>query len=38
MMRGADAQALADRYLVTALFTPAAVSLTYAYVERYDGL
>ncbi|HEY0465631.1 MAG TPA: 5-dehydro-4-deoxy-D-glucuronate isomerase, partial [Polyangiaceae bacterium] len=35
MMRGADAQALADRYLVTDLFAPAAVSLTYAHVERF---
>src|SRR4051812_9963971 len=35
MMRGADAQALSDRYLVTDLFAPAAVSLTYAHVERF---
>ncbi|MEI9950107.1 MAG: 5-dehydro-4-deoxy-D-glucuronate isomerase [Pseudomonadota bacterium] len=35
MMRGADAQALADRYLVSDLFVPATVSLTYAHVERF---
>src|SRR3954467_5184222 len=35
MMRGADAQALSDRYLITDLFAPAAVSLTYAHVERF---
>ena len=35
MMRGADARALADRYLVTDLFLPATVSLTYAHVERF---
>jgi 4-deoxy-L-threo-5-hexosulose-uronate ketol-isomerase len=35
MMRGASAEALADRYLVSDLFAPAAVSLTYAHVERF---
>ena len=35
MMRGADAQALADRYLVTELFSPGALALTYAHVERF---
>jgi len=35
MMRGADAQALADRYLITDLFVPSAISLTYAHVERF---
>lgn len=35
MMRGASAQELADRYLVNELFTPDAVSLTYAHVERF---
>jgi len=35
MMRGADAQALADRYLISELFEPGAVSLTYAHVERF---
>ena len=34
MMRGADAQTLADRYLVNDLFSLGAVSLTYAHVER----
>ena len=35
MMRGADARALADRYLVSDLFSAGAVSLTYAHVERF---
>ena len=35
MMRGASAQDLADRYLVSELFAPAAVSLTYAHNERF---
>ena len=35
MMRGVDAATLADRYLVTELFTPNAVSLTYAHNERF---
>jgi 4-deoxy-L-threo-5-hexosulose-uronate ketol-isomerase len=34
MMRGADAQALADRYRIAGLFAPDAVELTYAHVER----
>jgi 4-deoxy-L-threo-5-hexosulose-uronate ketol-isomerase len=34
MMRGADAQSLADRYLVTDFFSPGAVALTYSHVER----
>src|SRR6188768_2439798 len=35
MMRGASAEALADRYLISELFTPAEVSLTYAHNERF---
>lgn len=35
MMRGADAAALADRYLLSSLFAPGAVHLTYAHVERF---
>jgi 4-deoxy-L-threo-5-hexosulose-uronate ketol-isomerase len=35
MMRGVDAATLADRYLVTDLFTPDAVNLTYAHNERF---
>jgi 4-deoxy-L-threo-5-hexosulose-uronate ketol-isomerase len=35
MMRGADAAALSERYVVPDLFTPDAVSLTYAHVERF---
>jgi len=35
MMHGASAQDLADRYLVTELFAPSAVSLTYAHNERF---
>jgi len=35
MMRGADAAALAERYVVTELFVADAVSLTYAHVERF---
>jgi 4-deoxy-L-threo-5-hexosulose-uronate ketol-isomerase len=35
MMRGADAAALAERYLVSELFAPDAVELTYAHVERF---
>ncbi|HEV8550135.1 MAG TPA: 5-dehydro-4-deoxy-D-glucuronate isomerase, partial [Polyangiaceae bacterium] len=35
MMRGADAQALADRYRIAGLFAPDAVELTYLHVERF---
>jgi 4-deoxy-L-threo-5-hexosulose-uronate ketol-isomerase len=35
MMRGADAAALADRYVVPSLFEADAVALTYAHVERF---
>jgi 4-deoxy-L-threo-5-hexosulose-uronate ketol-isomerase len=35
MMRGADAAALAERYVVAPLFSPDAVELTYAHVERF---
>jgi len=35
MMRGADAAALAERYVVKDLFEADAVSLTYAHVERF---
>jgi len=35
MMRGADASALAERYVVTDLFVPDTVALTYAHVERF---
>jgi 4-deoxy-L-threo-5-hexosulose-uronate ketol-isomerase len=35
MMRGADAAALADRYLMGGLFAPGALSLTYAHTERF---
>jgi 4-deoxy-L-threo-5-hexosulose-uronate ketol-isomerase len=35
MMRGADATTLADRYLMTALFTSNAVNLVYAHTERF---
>ncbi len=35
MMRGADAAALADRYVVNSLFTADSVALTYAHVERF---
>ncbi|HEY3668820.1 MAG TPA: 5-deoxy-glucuronate isomerase, partial [Polyangiaceae bacterium] len=35
MMRGVDAATLADRYLVTELFTPDMVNLTYAHNERF---
>ncbi|HET7545701.1 MAG TPA: 5-dehydro-4-deoxy-D-glucuronate isomerase [Polyangiaceae bacterium] len=35
MMRGASAEALADRYLSGELFVPGAVSLTYAHNERF---
>jgi 4-deoxy-L-threo-5-hexosulose-uronate ketol-isomerase len=35
MMRGVAAETLADRYLVTDLFTPDAVNLTYAHNERF---
>jgi len=35
MMRGADAATLADRYLLTTLFSKNAVNLTYAHVERF---
>ena len=35
MMRGVAAETLADRYLVTELFKPDAVNLTYAHNERF---
>jgi 4-deoxy-L-threo-5-hexosulose-uronate ketol-isomerase len=35
MMRGADAATLADRYLLSSLFTSNAVNLVYAHVERF---
>ena len=35
MMRGADAASLADRYVVTDLFAPGEVNLTYAHNERF---
>ena len=35
MMRGVDAATLADRYLVSELFMPNAVNLTYAHNERF---
>jgi 4-deoxy-L-threo-5-hexosulose-uronate ketol-isomerase len=35
MMHGADAAALADRYVVNSLFTADSVALTYAHVERF---
>ena len=35
MMRGVDASTLADRYLVTELFTAGEVNLTYAHNERF---
>jgi 4-deoxy-L-threo-5-hexosulose-uronate ketol-isomerase len=35
MMRGADAAALAERYVVSSLFAADAVELTYAHVERF---
>lgn len=35
MMRGADAAALAERYVVAGLFAADAVELTYAHVERF---
>ena len=35
MMRGADAATLADRYLLSNLFSSNAVNLTYAHVERF---
>jgi 4-deoxy-L-threo-5-hexosulose-uronate ketol-isomerase len=35
MMRGADAAALADRHVVSSLFTADTVALTYAHVERF---
>jgi len=34
MMRGADAAALAERYLIPDIFRPDQLSLTYAHVER----
>jgi len=34
MMRGADAAALAERYVIPGLFAPDAVELTYSHVER----
>lgn len=35
MMRGADAAALAERYVVSELFAADSVELTYAHVERF---
>jgi 4-deoxy-L-threo-5-hexosulose-uronate ketol-isomerase len=35
MMRGADAATLADRYLLTKLFSPDAVNLAYSHTERF---
>ncbi len=35
MMRGADAATLAERYMVSELFTADSVGLTYAHVERF---
>jgi len=35
MMRGADAAALAERYVISELFAADAVALTYAHVERF---
>ncbi len=35
MMRGADAAALAERYVIDGLFAPDAVELSYAHVERF---
>jgi 4-deoxy-L-threo-5-hexosulose-uronate ketol-isomerase len=35
MMRGVDANTLADRYLVSELFAPGEVNLTYAHNERF---
>ena len=35
MMREADAAALAERYVVSEIFSPDAVGLTYAHVERF---
>ena len=35
MMRGADAAALAERYLIGGIFAADAVELTYAHVERF---
>jgi 4-deoxy-L-threo-5-hexosulose-uronate ketol-isomerase len=35
MMRGVDNATLADRYVVTELFRPGEVSLTYSHVERF---
>jgi len=35
MMRGASAEALADRYLISELFAPGAIALTYAHNERF---
>jgi len=35
MMRGADNIALRDRYLISDLFEPAAVNLTYVHAERF---
>jgi 4-deoxy-L-threo-5-hexosulose-uronate ketol-isomerase len=35
MMRGVDASTLADRYLVTELFTAGEINLTYAHNERF---
>ncbi len=34
-MRGADAKTLAERYVVSELFVPDAVQLTYSHVERF---
>jgi 4-deoxy-L-threo-5-hexosulose-uronate ketol-isomerase len=35
MMRAVDAATLADRYLLSSLFEPSAVRLTYSHVERF---
>jgi 4-deoxy-L-threo-5-hexosulose-uronate ketol-isomerase len=35
MMRGVDNATLADRYVVSEIFRPEAVSLTYSHVERF---
>jgi 4-deoxy-L-threo-5-hexosulose-uronate ketol-isomerase len=35
MMRGADAATLAERYVLSSLFSPDALNLTYAHAERF---
>ncbi len=35
MMHGADAATLAERYVLSNLFAPGAITLTYAHVERF---